>query len=214
MNIGNTPQEQLATIRHICKRVVIVGFILCVFFVRPTFSAVPEIETALSIPRAFCFVLAALGTLALGMFCSLAYVWAFYWLKGRIRPGSLAAIGAAAVATANSGNTYEVYRDSISGDITVTKKTNWLPLVIVAVLFFYVSCFVGLFYAIKYAILVLKLKKNPDAETEKKSKATGINLNPKTVKIAVFAGIALLVVHRLFYPQRIDDTRSRIWSQF
>jgi len=194
MNIGNTPQEQLATIRHIYKRVLIFGFILCLPFARPAFSAIPEIEAALSIPPALCYVLTALGTLLLGMFCSLAYVWAFYWLKGKIRPGSLAAIGVAAVATANSGNTYEVYRDSISGDITVTKKTNWLPLVIVAVLFFYISCFVGLFFAIKYAILGFKLKKNPEAESEKKIKTTGIKISPKTVKIAVCVGIALLLV--------------------
>jgi len=105
------------------------------------------------------YALAILGAIGVGMFCGLSYTWAFYWLKGKLSPGSIAAIGAAVITTANSGNTYEVYRDSITGDVTITKKTNWIPIVLLFFCLFYVFCIIGLFYAIKFAIVGLRLKK-------------------------------------------------------
>ena len=172
MNIGNTPQAQYATIRYIYKRVLIVGAIISIFMAFTLISNVskmgtPKIGMGLSFsqpiapkqPSFLDYILAILTALGTGMFCGLTYTWAFYWIKGKLSPGSIAAIGASIANTANSGNTYEVYRDSITGDVTITKKVNWIPIVLAFFCLFYIFCIIGLFYAIKFAIVGLRLKK-------------------------------------------------------
>ena len=162
MNIGNTPQEQLDYIRKVHKWTNIIGlgligFYFIVFAIGIISKEIKIDSSSLeSLPLITVVIIIAVPF----VFCAIrVYAWGFFWVKSKFTKTAVAGIAAVTANTLASGSTYNVYRDSISGDVTITKKTNWLPVVLIAVVFFYVIVFIGLFYAIKHTVLEFRLKK-------------------------------------------------------
>jgi len=187
MNIGNTPQEQLAVIKYVHKRATIIGVIIAIFYVllelgrMASFGAGDTNYVLASIVRAIVTPIVAFWYVR-------ACTWSYYWVASRRNMKQLVA---ELLITADKDTvTYRVYGNSLVG----TRGPGYLLVLIVSLV---MGIVFGTYLAIKYIIMERKLKKQLGPEAIKifmVTKSAETKSSKKTVVILVCVGLVLLLI--------------------
>jgi len=161
MNIGITPQQQLAVIRYVHRRANIIGLILGglgVLTMVPSFIIYGiSSGTPAMVLGGFGFgIVLVLG----GLLYMRCYVWSYYWLAEKLGKEMLFALA----VTLNPVREKEVneLRRIGNGNFelkTRTEMTIFMPALIIAFIGIAILFWVGLYFAIKYTRIGSRLKK-------------------------------------------------------
>ena len=161
VQIGDTPQEQLTYIRKVHKWTNIIAGAIAAWLIVICLVAV-IMEKIHPVYLALYIVIVPLL-----LFWSLrAIAWGFLWLKSKFTKQTALAVGSVLTSTLNSGEEYlHIQRDTMTGDYKGTwkKDTNWLPVILICFIFYYVIVWAGLIVAIKHTLLAHRLKKQVNA---------------------------------------------------
>jgi len=187
MNIGNTPQEQLAVIKYVHKRATIIGVMVAVFYVLLELGSMASFDAG-DTNLVLASIVKAIITATVAFWYVRACTWSYYWVASRRNMKQLVA---ELLITADKDTvTYRVYGNSLVG----TRGPGYLLLLIVSLV---MGIVFGTYLAIKYIIMERKLKKQLGPEAVKiflATKSAETKLSKKTVVILVCVGLVLLLM--------------------
>ena len=154
MNMGNTPQEQLAVIKYVHKRANIIGLVIGIFYLALGIflyfaegASMGPAASRMLFPVVFAPALIAVWYLR-------ALVWTYYWLASKRNIKQLA-VSAAVIANKNTTNYVAVNNGPVVSVVGGFQGSGYLNLIITCLI---LSAFVGTYLSIKHLILEIKLR--------------------------------------------------------